>query len=228
MKTTIAIIALAAAAAGGFYLGSLRSVEPEDSPTLRKFELLSDIDVFQFTGENLTPAQTEINEILLDLREAFVSQFYGETNIFFELEEVKNYLCRAYFKCSVVQNTEKIFSCLINTYLYHHGANGCHSGAIGVNYAIENDRIRKIEFAELFSSDAEKNAFLRRALAVIKSREGELWVDPEKISDAELSSLETIVQFVLTKDKLTIMFPPYTIACGACGILTFEEPYQQK
>lgn len=140
-----------------------------------------------------------------------VSDFYDEIKIFFEpdFEEVHNYISGVALNCKVVQNTDKIFSCEIETEQYHHGANGCHSGVIGVNYALDNGKIRKIKFAELFKSKSDKIAFLKKALSDIKKQTTGLLIEIDTLSEKDLEEIESQLQFVFSDNKIKIMFPPF-------------------
>ncbi len=225
MKKLIEFITLLIVFSTGIFLGSIYNQEERLPENERKFELFADVNLFQFTGENLTPAQIQLNKALLDIREKVVSDFYDEIKIFFEpdFEEVRNYISGVALNCKVVQNTDKIFSCEIETEQYHHGANGCHSGVIGVNYALENGKIRKIKFAELFQSKSDKIAFLKKALSDIKKQTTGLLIEIDTLSEKDLEEIESQLQFVFSDNKIKIMFPPYTIACGACGVLKSEQ-----
>ena len=228
MKKFVEIFTLTLVLLSGFYFGTKFNSQEESVPeNERKFELFADVKLFQFTGENLTPAQIQLNKALLDIREKVVSDFYDEIKIFFEpdFEEVRNYISGVALNCKVVQNTDKIFSCEIETEQYHHGANGCHSGVIGVNYALENGKIWKIKFAELFKSKSDKIAFLKKALSDIKKRTTGLLIEVDTLSEKDLEEIESQLQFVFSDNKIKIMFPPYTIACGACGVLKSEQNY---
>ena len=96
---------------------------------------------------------------------------------------------------------------------------------IGVNYAIENGKIRKIKFAELFKSKSDKIAFLKKALSDIKKQTTGLLIEIDTLSEKDFEEIENQLQFVFTDNKIKIMFPPYTIACGACGVLKSEQNY---
>lgn len=227
MKKLIEFITLLIVFGAGIFLGAIYNQEESVPENERKFELFADVNLFQFTGENLTPAQIQLNKVLLDIREKIVSDFYDEIKIFFEpdFEEVRNYISGVALNCKVVQNTDKIFSCEIETEQYHYGANGCHSGVIGVNFAIENGKIKEIKFADMFKSKADKIAFLKTALTDIKKRTSGLLIEIDTLSEKDLEEIEKQLQFVFSDNKLQIMFPPYTIACGACGVLKSEQNY---
>ena len=230
MKKLIEFITLLIVFGAGIFLGAIYNQEESLPENERKFELFADVNLFQFTGENLTSAQLQLNKVLLDIREKVVSDFYDEIKIFFEpdFEEVRNYISGVALNCKVLQNTDKIFSCEIETEQYHHGANGCHSGVIGINFAIENGKIKEIKFADMFKSKADKIAFLKTALTDIKKRTPGLLIEIDTLSEKDLEEIESQLQFVFTDNKIKIMFPPYTIACGACGILEAEQIYQRN
>ena len=230
MKKLIEFITLLIVFGAGIFLGAIYNQEESLPENERKFELFADVNLFQFTGENLTSAQLQLNKVLLDIREKIVSDFYDEIKIFFEpdFEEVRNYISGVALNCKVLQNTDKIFSCEIETEQYHHGANGCHSGVIGINFAIENGKIKEIKFADMFKSKADKIAFLKTALTDIKKRTPGLLIEIDTLSEKDLEEIESQLQFVFTDNKIKIMFPPYTIACGACGILEAEQIYQRN
>ena len=121
MKQFVEIFTLTLVLLSGFYFGTKYNSQEESVPeNERKFELFADINLFQFTGENLTPAQLQLNKVLLDIREKIVGDFYDEIKIFFEpdFEEVRNYISGVALNCKVVQNTDKIFSCEIETEQY--------------------------------------------------------------------------------------------------------------
>lgn len=230
MKKIIEFATLLIAFVAGIYIGSkCNQTDEQTSENERKFELIADVNLFQFTDKNLTPAQCQLNKVLLGIRETIVSEFYDEVKLFFDpcFEEVRHCTNRVALNCKVAQNTDKIFSCKIETEQYHHGANGCHSDVIGVNCAIENGNIRKIEFAELFKSESEKFAFLKNALSDIKNRTPELPLDVDALSENELEEIASQLQFVFTDNRIKIMFPPYTIAPGKCGILESEQTYKK-
>ena len=209
MKQFVEIFTLVLVLLSGFYFGTKYNQEESLPENERKFELFADVNLFQFTGENLTPAQLQLNKVLLDIREKIVGDFYDEIKIFFEpdFEEVRNYISGVALNCKVVQNTDKIFSCEIETEQYHHGANGCHSGVIGVNYAIENGKIRKIKFADMFKSKADKIAFLKKALSDIKKQTTGLLIEIDTLSEKDLEEIEKQLQFVFSDNKIKIMFP---------------------
>lgn len=216
----------------GLYLGIMIKEEPVAPSNNRKFELFSDIKLFQFEGKNLTSAQLQLNKVLLEIREKVIGDFYNEIKVFFDpnYSEIETYTCGVALKCNVVQNTDKIFSCRIDTTQYHYGANGCLSNVIGVNYTIKEGKIRKIEFAELFNSEIEKFTFLKNTLAKLKILQDGKWVfmNTRELDDNDLLRFEKQLQFIVTEDKIKIMFPPYTIACGACGILETEGDRPKK
>ena len=193
-------------------------------PNQRKYELIADIDVFQFKGENLTPAQLAINKALKDIRTNVLKDYYNEVEYFFDedLSEIKNYKSEVSIKSTIVQNTARIFSCEIETYQYHHEANGCHSNIIGVNYLIDGDKIKKLEFADLFESKNDCINFLKRALDELRLKTKYKSISSKELSGDELNEILNVVQFSIKKDTVKIIFPPYTVACGACGVLSIE------
>ena len=165
-RTLITLLLLANFLVG--YCENLNSTTSGETlpPNQRKYELIADIDIFQFKGENLTPAQQAINKALKDIKTNILKDYYNEVEYFFDedLSEIKNYKSEVSIKSTIVQNTARIFSCEIETYQYHHGANGCHSNIIGVNYLIDGYKIKKLEFADLFESKNECAEFLKKAL----------------------------------------------------------------
>lgn len=204
-------------------LSSLTSGETPP-PNQRKYELIADIDVFQFKGEKLTPAQQTINKALKDIKTNILKDYYNEVEYFFDedLSEIKNYKSEVSIKTTLVQNNAEIFSCEIETYQYHHGANGCHSNIIGVNYLIDGDKIKKLEFADLFKSKNDCVEFLKRALDELRLKTKYKSIGSKELSGDELNEILNVIQFSIKKDTVKIIFPPYTIACGACGVLSIE------
>ena len=169
-RTLITLLLLANFLVG--YCENLNSTMSGETlpPNQRKYELIADIDIFQFKGENLTPAQQAINKALKDIKTNILKDYYNEVEYFFDedLSEIKNYKSEVSVKSSVIQNNAKIFSCEIETYQYHHGANGCHSNIIGINYLIDGDKIKKLKFADLFESKNDCINFLKRAPTCLK------------------------------------------------------------
>ena len=206
MKRTFILLLILAGFLVGYCENSNSSMPGETPPpNQRKYELIADIDVFQFKDENLTPSQLAINKELKDIRTNILKDYYNEVEYFFDegLSEIKNYKSEVSIKSTIVQNNAEIFSCEIETYQYHHGANGCHSNIIGVNYLIDGDKIKKLEFADLFESKNDCVKFLKKAID-------------------ELNEILKFVQFSIKKDTVKVIFPPYTIASGACGVLSIE------
>lgn len=231
MKRTLITLLLFA----GFLAGCCKNLNSTmsgetPSPNQRKYELIADIDIFQFKGENLTPAQLAINKALKDIRTNVLKDYYNEVEYFFDedISEIKNYKSEVSIKTTLVQNNAKIFSCEIETYQYHHGANGCHSNIIGINYLIDGDKIKKLEFADLFESKNDYVEFLKRALDELRLKTKYKSISSKELSGDELNDILNVVQFSIKKDTVKIIFPPYTIACGACGILSIELSLPQK
>ena len=231
MKRTLITLLLFA----GFIAGYCENLNPDTSGEMRptdrrKYELIADIDVFQFKGENLTPAQLAINKELKNIRTNILKDYYNEVEYFFDegLSEIKNYKSEVSIKSTVIQNNAEIFSCEIETYQYHHGANGCHSNVIGINYLIDGDKIKKLEFADLFESKNECAEFLKKALDELRLKTKYKSIGSKELSGNELNEILNVVQFSIKKDTVKVIFPPYTIACGACGILSIELSLPQK
>lgn len=223
-RTLITLLLLANFLVG--YCGNLKSATTEEmTPTnQRRYELIADIDIFQFKGEKLTPAQQTINKALKDIKTNILKDYYNEVEYFFDedLSEIKNYKSEVSIKTTLVQNNAEIFSCEIETYQYHHGANGCHSNIIGVNYLIDGDKIKKLEFADLFESKNDCINFLKRALDELRLKTKYKSISSKELSGDELNEILNVIQFSIKKDTVKIIFPPYTIACGACGVLSIE------
>ena len=223
-RTLITLLLLANILVG--YCENLNSTTSGETPppNQRKYELIADIDVFQFKGEKLTPAQQTINKALKDIKTNILKDYYNEVEYFFDeaLSEIKNYKSEVSIKTTLVQNNAEIFSCEIETYQYHHGANGCHSNIIGVNYLIDGDKIKKLEFANLFESKNDCVEFLKRALDELRLKTKYKSIGSKELSRDELNEILNVIQFSIKKDTVKIIFPPYTIACGACGVLSIE------
>lgn len=223
-RTLITLLLLANFLVG--YCENLNSTTSGETPppNQRKYELIADIDVFQFKGEKLTPAQQTINKALKDIKTNILKDYYNEVEYFFDedLSEIKNYKSEVSIKTTLVQNNAEIFSCEIETYQYHHGANGCHSNIIGVNYLIDGDKIKKLEFANLFESKNDCVEFLKRALDELRLKTKYKSIGSKELSRDELNEILNVIQFSIKKDTVKIIFPPYTIACGACGVLSIE------
>ena len=223
-RTLIPLLIIAGSLAG--YCGNLKSATTEEmTPTnQRRYELIADIDLFQFKGENLTPAQQAINKALKDIKTNILKDYYNEVEYFFDedFSEIKNYKSEVSIKSTIVQNTARIFSCEIETYQYHHGANGCHSNIIGINYLIDGDKIKKLKFADLFESKNDCINFLKRALDELRLKTKYKSISSKELSGDELNEILNVVQFSIKKDTVKVIFPPYTVACGACGVLSIE------
>lgn len=223
-RTLITLLLLANFLVG--YCENLNSTTSGETlpPNQRKYELIADIDIFQFKGENLTPAQQAINKALKDIKTNILKDYYNEVEYFFDedLSEIKNYKSEVSIKTTLVQNNAEIFSCEIETYQYHHGANGCHSNIIGINYLIDGDKIKKLKFADLFESKNDCINFLKRALDELRLKTKYKSISSKELSGDELNEILNVVQFSIKKDTVKVIFPPYTIACGACGVLSIE------
>lgn len=229
-RTLIPLLIIAGSLAG--YCGNLKSATTEEMtpPNQRKYELIADIDIFQFKGENLTPAQQAINKALKNIKTNILKDYYNEVEYFFDedFSEIKNYKSEVSIKSTIVQNTARIFSCEIETYQYHHGANGCHSNIIGINYLIDGDKIKKLKFADLFESKNDCINFLKRALDELRLKTKYKSISSKELSGNELNEILNVVQFSIKKDTVKVIFPPYTIACGACGVLSIELALPKK
>lgn len=231
MKRTLITLLLFA----GFLAGYCENLNPDTSGEMRptnrrKYELIADIDIFQFKGENLTPAQLAINKELKDIRTNILKDYYNEVEYFFDegLSEIKNYKSEVSIKSSVIQNNAEIFSCEIETYQYHHGANGCHSNIIGINYLIDGDKIKKLKFADLFESKNDCVKFLKKAIEELRLETKYKSIGSKEFSEDELNEILNVVQFSIKKDTVKVIFPPYTIACGACGVLSIELTFPKN
>ena len=225
MKRTFILLLILAGFLVGYCENSNSSMPGETPPpNQRKYELIADIDVFQFKDENLTPSQLAINKELKDIRTNILKDYYNEVEYFFDegLSEIKNYKSEVSIKSTIVQNNAEIFSCEIETYQYHHGANGCHSNIIGVNYLIDGDKIKKLEFADLFESKNDCVKFLKKAIDELRSETVHKSISAKEFSEDELNEILKVVQFSIKKDTVKVIFPPYTIASGACGVLSIE------
>lgn len=224
MKKILNITLLLAGVLSGYCEDSNSTTSVNIPSIQRKYELIANIDVFQFKGDNLTPSQLAINRALKDTKTNILKDYYNEVEYFFDeyLSDIKDYKSEVSIKSTVVQNNGKIFSCEIETYQYHHGANGCCSNIIGINYLICGDKIKRLKFTDLFETKNECSKFLKRALNELKLKTKVESIDADALSESELNEILNVVQFSIKKDSLKIMFPPYTIACGAYGILTVE------
>ena len=94
MKRTLITLLLFA----GFLAGYCENLNPDTSGEMRptnrrKYELIADIDIFQFKGEKLTPAQQTINKALKNIKTNILKDYYNEVEYFFDedLSEIKNY-----------------------------------------------------------------------------------------------------------------------------------------
>ena len=229
-RTLITLLLLANFLVG--YCENLNSTMSGETlpPNQRKYELIADIDIFQFKGENLTPSQLAINKELKDIRTNILKDYYNEVEYFFDegLSEIKNYKSEVSIKSTVIQNNAEIFSCEIETYQYHHGASGCHSNIVGINYLIYGDKIKKLNFADLFESKNDCVKFLKKALDELRLKTKYKSIGSKELSGNELNEILNVVQFSIKKDSVKIIFPPYTIACGACGVLSVELALPKK
>ena len=63
---------------------------------------------------------------------------------------------------------------------------------------------------------------LKRALDELRLRTKYKSISSKELSGDELNEILNVVQFSIKKDSVKIIFPPYTIACGACGVLSIE------
>lgn len=229
-RTLITLLLLANFLVG--YCENLNSTMSGETlpPNQRKYELIADIDIFQFKGENLTPSQLAINKELKDIRTNILKDYYNEVEYFFDegLSEIKNYKSEVSIKSTVIQNNAEIFSCEIETYQYHHGASGCHSNIVGINYLIYGDKIKKLNFADLFESKNDCVKFLKKALDELRLKTKYKSIGSKELSGNELNEILNVVQFSIKKDSVKIIFPPYTVACGACGVLSIELTFPKN
>lgn len=231
MKRTLITLLLFAGFIAG-YCENLNSTMSGETlpPNQRKYELSADIDIFQFKGENLTPAQLAINKELKDIRTNILKDYYNEVEYFFDegLSEIKNYKSEVSIKSTVIRNNAEIFSCEIETYQYHHGASGCHSNIVGINYLICGDKIKKLNFADLFESKNDCVKFLKKAIEELRLKTKYKSISSKELSGDELNEILNVVQFSIKKDSVKIIFPPYTVACGACGVLSIELTFPKN
>ena len=84
------------------------------------------------------------------------------------------------------------------------------------------DKIKKLEFANLFESKNDCVEFLKRALDELRLKTKYKSISSKELSGDELNEILNVIQFSIKKDTVKIIFPPYTIACGACGVLSIE------
>ena len=75
--------------------------------------------------------------------------------------------------------------------------------------------------AELIEMELGENEWLTD----IKKQTTGLLIEIDTLSEKDLEEIEKQLQFVFSDNKIKIMFPPYTIACGACGVLKSEQNY---
>ena len=86
MKRTLITLLLFAGFLAGYCENSNSSMPRKTPPpNQRKYELITDIDIFQFKDENLTPAQQAINKALKDIKTNILKDYYNEVEYFFEI-----------------------------------------------------------------------------------------------------------------------------------------------
>lgn len=197
------------------------------------FALHTNIKIFQFDKEEIksNPEKAKINARLTeaveehekqmrkDLSEALTDTEFPSKNLQFELwGETKIYI-----------NNEKFFSAKNKIYSYYGGAHG-NAEELGYNFEISGNTAREITYTELFSS--EKNWKRELTLLAIRAVHKKLGTkDTSLISIKEIEESEDpfsfLGDFVITKENFVVIFPKYSIACGASGVLTAELPYPE-
>lgn len=209
--------------------------ELSDRPQLanaRKFVFNSDIELFQFRGENLAIWQKEINAQLMKIKDKWVADFADDLKFYFyDFEDFKEYVCELEIKSDVLLNTSKMFSCINRIYAYHHGANGCQNNVEALNFCIENGNAKLLKI-----SDVVKESSISKILSLAVSRIAEKnkldylknsFTEADFAADAkEKNSITSQVQFAMTSDSIVIIFPAYTIASACEGIFSCELKYK--
>lgn len=217
---------------GGYAFGKL-----EDKPEFvkgRQFIFNSDIQIFQFEDENIFPYQEQINKALMSVKDEWVKDFDGDLKFFFyDWEDFDKYICELSISSEVQTNTPQFFSVGISIYAYHHGANGCQSHIKAFNFKIENNEAKLFTLDNITSSKENKLKLLAIAMEELhKNQKVDELKDSysiESLQEADTgdSPLSSQVEFTLNKEGIIIGFQPYSIACGASGVLFSELKYGQ-
>lgn len=227
MKNLYAIAVLA----GVFFLSA-----KAESVCLNDAELIKDEsvgvsikrEIFQFR-ENPNAAQKFINARLYEKYELHKKEL---KKMFAAILADENYDGSAawslFAQSKVCVNTPKFFSAKNSYYIYSGGANGM-SFEEGFNFEISGDTTKEIKLSELFSAKLQwKTRLLELALKSVSQNfpDVEITLSKSEIQDPEALG-KVSSGFVLHGDEMEILFPKYSIACGAAGCMFAKIKYSE-
>lgn len=185
-------------------------------------------EIFQFR-ENPNGAQNYINARLLEKYEFHKNELKQNLVEILSCEDCATAanlsLC---VQTKLCVNSPKLFSAKNSYYIYSGGANGM-SYEEGFNFEISGDSAKEIKLSELFNSESEwKPVLLKLAIKSVlqKFPDIDILLSSDEIQAAD--TFEKVVSgFVLTSQGMEILFPKYSISCGAAGCLFAKVEYSE-
>ncbi len=183
----------------------------------KKFCMTVDIDLFQFEGEVLLPYQRVINEDLNELKQSKLEEFKGSLSFFIDnIQHYKKKFDELVIDSKVYKNDGEKFSVIVELYPYNHGASGCQTRLKSFNYKIENGEAKKLSLRDIVKSNGGEILLIKLAVEKVN----------KEFSDS-LYELVPEVEFAFQGDNLIIFFQPYSIACGADGVLSANLAFEE-
>ncbi len=200
---------------------------------VREFRLKYSEDLFLFPVENITKTKANINSAIFEVRESFVKDVAENLKLFAtNNDEIPVCHNELHLSSSLASNNEKFFSMRIDVYAYSHGENGCQSEVACLNFAIDKNGSHRVNLFDIIKPEYRLQ-LLKTAVEKLRNKIGSTSTD--KLLNSELEELEApkngllalsdTLHFTVNKNSITIIFPPYSIACGALGILSAEIPF---
>ncbi len=205
------------------------------APQVREFRLKYSENLFTFPIEKITRARSDINSAISEIRENFVKDATENIKLF-ATSNIDIPVCHneLYLSSSIATNSEKFFSMRIDILAYSHGENGCQSEVVCLNFAIDKNGAHRVNLFDIIKPEY-KLQLMKTAVEKLRNKIGTTATD--KLLNCELEKLESpknglralseTLQFTVNKNGITIIFPPYSIACGALGILSAEIPFTE-
>lgn len=195
-----------------------------------KLTLNANIELPQFVGEDIAPWHKDINAQLLEIKSKWTEDFVEELK-FHNFKDFEKYTCELEIKSEVLLNTPRIFSCIIRIFAYQHSANGCQRHVEAKNFLCENGRAKLLKLEDVARKEKIEKILSLAVRKIANDNKiktlNNAYTESDFIADAkEQDSITNEVQFAMTSNSIVIIFPAYTIAAGAEGVLSCELKYK--
>ncbi len=188
--------------------------------------------LFLFPEKGINKAQREVNEAIRRLKSRYTSEFVDDLKSFLNdpcpLSSInENELL---LSSEISQDSEDLFSVRIDIYSYFHGSNGCQQKVVCLNFAMSEYGAKEILLSDLILS-TNTLKLLRLSIKnlrgkiddnIISSLLDEGGLEKYENVSGNTKPLSELIHFTINLQAMTIIFPAYTISCGADGILCSE------